>query len=105
MTADNNMTPAFPIHPGEMLKDELDARRMTQKELSRILGFSYTVLNEIINGKRAFPADLALMLEELWGTKAYIWINLQADYTLQTIRNDKTLLKRLADIRKIASVL
>lgn len=100
-----DMTPALAVHPGELLKDELEARHMTQKELSRVLGFSYTVLNEIINGKRAFPADLALMLEELWGTKAYIWVNLQTDYTLQMVRTDKSIMQRLANIRKIASVL
>lgn len=45
------------------------------------------------------------MLEELWGTKAYIWINLQSIYTLQVTRTDKQFLKRLDEIRKIASVL
>lgn len=101
----SELTSAIAIHPGEFLKDELEARSMTQKELAKRLNYSYSVINEIINGKRPFSTELALMLEELWGTKAYIWINLQSTYTLQVTRTDKQFLKRLDEIRKIASVL
>ena len=83
-----NFTSYAPTHPGELLKDELEARNMTQKELAKRLNYSYSVINKVINGKRSFPTELALMLEELWGTKAYVWINLQSAYTLQVTRSD-----------------
>lgn len=48
----NNMTSSELIHPGEMIKDEIMARGLTQKELAQQMGVSYTVFNEILNGKR-----------------------------------------------------
>ena len=43
---------AAPIHPGEMLKDELQARGISQRKFAGIIGISYTAFNEIINGHR-----------------------------------------------------
>ena len=44
----NNMTPSNLIHPGEMIKDEIMARGITQKKLAQQMGVSYTVFNEIL---------------------------------------------------------
>ena len=101
----NNMTSSMLIHPGEMIKDEIIARGITQKELAQQMGVSYTVFNEILNGKRPVTTEYALLLEAALGTNASIWIGLQADYNLQKAKQDKTFLKRLEKIRKIAAVL
>ncbi len=100
----NNMTSSLLIHPGEMIKDEIIAREMTQKELAKQMGVSYTVFNEILNGKRPVTTEYALLLEAALGTKAEMWIGLQADYNLQAIKQDKPFMKRLEKIRKIAAV-
>ena len=50
--APNELQPSTPIHPGEILKDELQARGMSQRKFASIIGVSYSVLNEVINGKR-----------------------------------------------------
>ena len=100
----NNMTSSLLIHPGEMIKDEIIAREITQKELAKQMGVSYTVFNEILNGKRPVTTEYALLLEAALGTKAEIWIGLQADYNLQAIKQDKPFMKRLEKIRKIAAV-
>ena len=100
----NNMTSSMLIHPGEMIKDEIIARGITQKELAQQMGVSYTVFNEILNGKRPVTTEYALLLEAALGTNASIWIGLQADYNLQKAKQDKTFLKRLEKIRKIAAV-
>ncbi len=101
----NNMTSSMLIHPGEMIKDEINARGITQKELAQQMGVSYTVFNEILNGKRPVTTEYALLLEAALGTNASIWIGLQADYNMQKAKQDKTFLKRLEKIRKIAAVL
>ena len=101
----NNMTSSMLIHPGEMIKDEINARGITQKELAQQMGVSYTVFNEILNGKRPVTTDYALLLEAALGTNASIWIGLQADYNMQKAKQDKSFLKRLEKIRKIAAVL
>lgn len=100
----NNMTSSMLIHPGEMIKDELEARGLTQKELATQMGVSYTVFNEILNGKRPVTTEYALLLEAALGTNASIWIGLQAEYNMQKARQDKSFMKRLEKIRKIAAV-
>ena len=54
----NNMTSSMLIHPGEMIKDEIVARGLTQKDLAQQMGVSYTVFNEILNGKRLVTTEL-----------------------------------------------
>ena len=68
----NNMTSSMLIHPGEMIKDEISARGITQKELAKQMGVSYTVFNEILNGKRPVTTEYALLLEAALGTNASI---------------------------------
>ena len=101
----NDMTSSLLIHPGEMIKDELEARGITQKELAQQMGVSYTVFNEIVNGKRPVTTEYALLLEASLGTSASIWLRLQADYNMQKVRQDKSFMQRLDRIRKYAAVL
>ena len=91
------------IHPGEMIKDEIAARGITQKELAKQMGVSYTVFNEILNGKRPVTTEYALLLEAALGTNASIWIGVQADCNMQKEKQDKSFLKRLAQIMKTAT--
>ena len=101
----NNMMSSLLIHPGEMIKDEIIARGITQKELAQRMGVSYTVFNEILNGKRPVTTEYALLLEAALGTDANIWIGLQADYNMQKMKNDNSFMNRLKKIRRIAAVL
>ena len=100
----NNMTSSLLIHPGEMLKDEIEARGITQKELAKEIGVSYTVFNEVLNGKRPITTEYALLLEAALDTNANIWIGLQADYNMQKMKQDSSFMKRLSNIRKVAAV-
>jgi len=100
----NNMTPSELIHPGEMIKDEIIARGLTQKELAQQMGVSYTVFNEILNGKRPVTTEYALLLEAALGTDANIWIGLQTEYNIQRIKQNRSFMARLEKIRKIAAV-
>ncbi len=100
----NNMVSSLLIHPGEMIKDEIVARGLTQKDLAQQMGVSYTVFNEILNGKRPVTTEYALLLEAALGTDANIWLGLQADYNMQKMKQDRSFMKRLEIIRKIAAV-
>ena len=100
----NNMTSSMLIHPGEMIKDEIIARGITQKVLAEKMGVSYTVFNEILNGKRPVTTEYALLLEAALGTDTSIWIGLQTEYNMQKAKQDKSFMKRLENIRKIAAV-
>ena len=48
----NNLTPYEPVHPGELLKEEIEYRGISQRKLSAEIGVCYSVLNEILNCKR-----------------------------------------------------
>ena len=99
----NDMVSSNLIHPGEMIKDEITARGITQKELARQMGVSYTVFNEILNGKRPVTTEYAMLLEAALGTNANIWLGLQTDYNMQKAKQDKVFMKRLENIRKVAA--
>lgn len=95
---------AEPLHPGEMLKDELQARGISQRKFARIIGMPYTAFNKIINGRRPITTDTALKIEAATGIPAYIWINMQTAYNMQTARRDTSLSAVLKQIRKAVAV-
>lgn len=99
------LVPSVPIHPGEMLKDELQARGLSQRRFASIIGVSYSVLNEILNGKRPVTTEYALKIEAATGIPAYMWLNMQSAYNMQTARRDSRLAAVLEQIRKVAAVL
>jgi len=96
--------PFRPVHPGELLKDELEYRHLSQKNVSEQLGIPYTAFNEILNGKRPVTTDFALFIEAALGIPAYLLVGMKEDYNLQVARNDKKIIDRFNKIRKIASV-
>ena len=101
----NNLEPFEPTHPGELLKEEIECRGLSQKQLAADMGVSYTVLNDIVNGKRPVNTKFALLCEKATGIPAYMLLRLQTDYDIITTKRDKSFLERLANVRKIAAVL
>ena len=101
----NNLTPSELIHPGEMIKDEIEYRGLSQRKLTEQMGISPTLLNEILNGKRSVSTEYALLFEAALGIDAEIWIRLQADYDMQKAKSNKSFLERLANIRKLPATL
>lgn len=101
----NNIEPSEPIHPGELLKDEIEYRGISQKELAEQIGISYKILNDILNCRRSVSTNTALLFEAALDIPAHILTGMQMDYNLQLAKNDKSFMERLARIRKIAAVL
>lgn len=101
----NNLTSSNAIHPGEMIKDEIEFRGISQKNLAEEIGLSPSVLNELLNGKRAVSTEYALLLEAALGIDADIWLNLQQEYNKQMARRDTTFMDRLRRIRNVAAFL
>lgn len=96
---------AFPTHPGEVLKDEIEARGISQRQLADSVGLTYSVVNEILNGHRALTAKTALMFEAALDVPADTLMYLQMKYNMQTTRNDRSVADILKNIRKVAAVL
>lgn len=70
------------VHPGEVLRDELDEIGVTPTELARQIEVSAKRVSQIVNGKRAITGDTALRLGHWFGTEPQFWMNLQAQYDL-----------------------
>ena len=78
------LTPFVATHPGEMIKDELAERGMTQKQLSEMTGIKQSVLSETINGKRSISLNVAVALEKALDIPADIWMNMQTQYNIDS---------------------
>ena len=72
-----------PIHPGEILKDELEELNMNASTLAKMLLVPPNRVIDIIKGKRSVTADTALRLSRFFGTTAEFWLNLQSAYDLK----------------------
>lgn len=100
----NNLTPFEPTHPGELIRDELEARNLTQAKLAESIGVSPSLLNEVIRGKRGVNTEMALLIEAALNVPADLLLALQNDYNMQVAKSDVSFMKRLSSIRKIAAV-
>lgn len=94
-----------PIHPGELIKEELDYRNVRQNKLAEQMGISYKVLNDILNCRRPLTTSTAMLFEAALGVNARLLMRMQLDYNMQTTLQDKSFLKRLSEVRKIAALL
>ncbi len=75
-----------PIHPGEILGDELEAAGLTAHKLAEILQVRSDRLDQILAGERNVSADTALRLARYFGTSPDFWMNLQIAYELDLAR-------------------
>lgn len=89
-----------PIHPGEILADELAEIGMSAIELGKRLEVPNNRLYQIINGKRDITADTALRLGQFFGTGPELWMNLQKSYELDAAR--QKIGKQLKRIKRYA---
>ena len=71
------------IHPGETLREDLDALGMSAAELARRIEVPVNRITEILNGRRAVTGDTALRLGHFFGTSGEFWLNLQKLYELR----------------------
>ena len=77
-----------PIHPGEILGEELQELGVSPTELSRQIRVPANRISQIINGKRAITGDTALRLAHWFGTNPQFWMNLQALYDVRVAEQE-----------------
>ncbi|MGE4251306.1 MAG: HigA family addiction module antitoxin [Parvibaculaceae bacterium] len=75
-----------PIHPGEILADELREIGITPTELSRQIDVPANRITQIIHGRRGITGDTALRLGHWFGMSAQFWLNLQSAYDIRVAR-------------------
>lgn len=72
-----------PIHPGDLLRDELQEIGVSLNELARALRVPMNRISAIVNGKRAITVGTAMRLARYFGTSPQYWLNLQMAYDLE----------------------
>ena len=72
-----------PLHPGEILKDEMEERGLSANALARALRVPPNRISAIVSGQRSITADTAHRLARYFGTSPQMWMNLQMDYDLE----------------------
>jgi antitoxin HigA-1 len=87
-----------PIHPGEILADELEEIGLSAKKLADVIEVPPNRLYQVLAGKRNVTADTALRLAQYFGMSADFWMNLQSAYELDVARRQSG--KAIKRIRK-----
>ena len=86
----NGVAPVYPVHPGEILGEELAARGLSGKEFAGMAGLQATHLSAIIHGTRNITQAVAEKLEKaLDGISADFWLKLQKKYNTEKNRRTK----------------
>jgi addiction module HigA family antidote len=73
-----------PIHPGEFLRDELEALGLSARKFAEHIYVPHNAVTGIMNGERSITAQMAIRLGQAFGTTPRYWLNLQAIYDLKT---------------------
>ena len=82
-TSDHRRLP--PIHPGEILLEEfLRPLGVSQYRVAKDIGVHPRRINEIVHGRRSITADTGLRLSRYFGTSERFWVNLQAQYEVES---------------------
>ncbi len=81
------MPPA--LHPGRLLKRELDARSISANRVALDLGVPSGRITDILNGRRSISADTAVRLGRYFGNGAQFWLDLQGQYDIAVVERDR----------------
>ena len=74
-----------PVHPGEVLQEELDEIGLTQTDLAEHIGVFPKTVNEICRGKRGIIAQMAMRLSKSLVGSPQFWFNLQNNWELSQL--------------------
>lgn len=97
--------PYTPTHPGEVIKDEIEYRGVSQRALAAQIGVSYSQLNEVLNGKRPLNTEIAMLIAAALDIDAEPLLTMQTRYNIITMRRNSVFSRRLASISRVAAVL
>ena len=83
-TKSKNPAPFMAVHPGIMIKPELEERGISQKDFAKMVGIQASHLSEVLNGKRALTTDMAVKIEAVIGLPAKVLLSAQTQYELES---------------------
>ena len=75
-----------PAHPGEIIRDAIEAERWTVSDAAARLGVTRNTLSRVVNGTAGISPRLALALERLGWSDAGHWVRMQGAYDVAQTR-------------------
>ena len=86
-----------PVHPGEILAEELEELGMSASALAKALDVPTNRITAILKGQRGMTANTALRLSRYFGTTPQLWLNLQKTFELRVaeIESGKDIVDRV----------
>lgn len=91
--------PFTAVHAGEYIKDELEARRMTQKELATLTGIQTSILNDIIRGRRNVTAEQSVLIGKAMEIDDTFFYDMQKKYDIDCARISRNVAEQLAAMK------
>ena len=82
----NSSIPGDVFHPGEFVRDEMEARGINQQEFAGKLHISKSEMSLLLNGYRNITPVIAIKIEKAWGIDAEFWMNLQVKYDIDLLK-------------------
>jgi len=76
------------VHPGRLLKRELNAREFSVNRLAFDIGVPSGRITDILNGRRSITADTAVRLGRYFGNSAQFWLDLQSQYDIAVVERE-----------------
>ena len=73
------------FHPGEFIKEELEARGWSNIDLAEVMGRHPNQISLIVTGEQDITPETARQLSAAFGTSAQLWLNLQSTYNLSQV--------------------
>jgi addiction module HigA family antidote len=77
------------VHPGRILKRELEARKLSANRLALDVGVPSGRITDILNGRRSITADTAVRLGRYFGNSAQFWLDLQSQHDIALVERDR----------------
>ena len=77
------------VHPGRLLRRELQMRGLSANRLSLDLGVPSGRITDILNGRRAITADTAVRLGHYFGNRAQFWLDVQSQYDIAVVEKER----------------
>ncbi len=95
-----------PVHPGEILREELKELGLSANALARALDVPANRITAILKGQRGVTADTALRLSKFFGTTPQVWLNLQKTFELRVaeIESGKNIVKSVKSWKSVVGV-
>jgi antitoxin HigA-1 len=90
-----------PVHPGEILADELAALKLSKRKFAAHIGVPPNAITAIVKGQRGISAGMAMRLAKAFETTERYWMNLQSHYEAKIARD--SMMEEIAAIRPLVN--